>query len=163
MVYAGSLGAAQAYAELLVRAWAMMVLACAFHGGGGGGEGCAACATSPALHAVGAAAALATGVVARWWAPLVARRVGVAAALPVYVTSLTILTVLSGILFFQDHLLLQGRQFEAQVGGGGLMLLGGLLLALLTPCRDGAGTRITPTALPAAVPSGESASLMDGD
>ena len=50
---------------------------------------------------------------------------------------------------------------ELQVGGGGLMLLGGLLLSLLAPCPD-AGKRETPTVLPVA-PGGEGASLMGGD
>lgn len=123
VVYPGSLGFDESLADLLIRAWTAMLGACT----GGlcdGDSGVPSLCDQPVVYAsIGFWVLLSFGG-SLLWMPIVYQRYEVSVALPIEYGALNACTVLSGLLFYDEHKFMQGWQLACQVAGAIIILIG---------------------------------------
>lgn len=123
LVYPGSLGFDESLADLLIRAWTAMTSACT----GGvcdAATGAAAMCDVPVVY----------GTIGFWvllsfggsliWMPVVYKRYEVSTALPIEYGALNACTVLSGLLFYDEHQFMHTWQVVLQVVGATIIIAG---------------------------------------
>ena len=122
LVYPASLGFDESLADLLIRAWTAMLGACT--GRLCDLSGAAAMCDVPVVYAtIGFWTLLAWGG-SLLWMPVVYKRYEVSIALPIEYGALNACTVLSGLLFYDEHQFMQTWQIVLQVVGALVIIAG---------------------------------------
>ena len=124
LVYAGSLGLNESFADICVRAYSSMLLKCSVQS--------ISCShwTTYTLMSVGICSALSTAVYLKF----VFERYETTVALPIEYGSLNLASVIGGLLFFQEERYMEPWQLQAVLAGCGTMI-----------CGQRAGTEPAPT------------------
>ena len=122
LVYPASLGLDESLADLLIRAWTAMLGTCT--GGLCDATGRVAMCDVPVVYvSIGLWVLLSFGC-SLIWMPVVYRRYEVSVALPFEYGALNLCTVLSGLLFFDEHKYMATWQLALQIAGASVILLG---------------------------------------
>ena len=122
LVYPASLGLDESLADLLIRAWTAMLGTCT--GGLCDATGRVAMCDVPVVYvSIGLWVLLSFGG-SLIWMPVVYRRYEVSVALPFEYGALNLCTVLSGLLFFDEHKYMATWQLALQIAGASVILLG---------------------------------------
>ena len=122
LVYPASLGLDESLADLLIRCWTAMLGTCT--GGLCDATGRVAMCDVPVVYvSIGMWVLLSFGG-SLIWMPVVYRRYEVSVALPFEYGALNLCTVLSGLLFFDEHKYMATWQLALQIAGASVILLG---------------------------------------